>query len=141
MTQVELEEPKEGWVEWFLNRSGGKAEQHQYLTSMLAQHQELWRTPHQQKMYSEAYKNINKAGKLYCSEIFMLKWRHTMGASTNHDNFDATKMSPDMYQHFANEQAAAQECLSESLNLYFDSFQTLASRYDVCKQECLANNT
>lgn len=135
MTEVSDEQPDEGWMGWFLNRTGGKAEHHHFLTGLLSQHEELWKTPHQQKMYSDSYRNVQRIGKLYCSDIFMLKWKHTTQKRP-----DAAELTPDMYQHFANEQAAAQECLSDSLNLYFDTVQALGGQYAACKQDCLAKN-
>jgi len=45
--QDELEaQESEGWVSWFLNRTGGKAEHHHFLTTLLTGHEELWSTPH-----------------------------------------------------------------------------------------------
>lgn len=90
-------------------------------------------------MFSDSYKNAQKVGKHYCTDIFLLKWK-----KKNEDKFDGplteVNMSPDMYQHFSNEQAAAQECLSDSLNLYFESVHALSQYYGLCKSDCLSKN-
>jgi hypothetical protein len=83
MQKQSLPEVEEGWVSWFLNRTGGKAEHHHYLTSLMTDHDELYKTPHQQKMFSDSYKNAQKVSKHYCSDIFMLKWK-----KKNEDKFD-----------------------------------------------------
>ena len=134
-----MQDQEEGWLTWFLNRTGGKALHHHYLTSLMADHEELYKTPHQQKMFSDSYKNAQTVGKHYCSNISMLKLKSKSPAKFDGPLTHST-MSPELYQHFSNEQAAAQECLSDSLNLYLDSVHALSQYYAVCKEECLANN-
>ena len=45
-----------------------------------------------------------------------------------------------MYQRLANQQHSAQECVANSLNLYFDTVTSLNNRYGVCKEKCLTSN-
>ena len=43
-------------------------------------------------------------------------------------------------QFLSNLQDEANECYADSLNVYFDTFSALASKYAHCKNKCLAKN-
>ena len=106
-----------------------KGDQHEYVTNLLAKHQELFKTPHLQQMYSDSYKRIKLESKTFCSDIAMLKWNKI------------NKTQPNSYQELANIQAEAQECVADSLNLYFDVVSSVGQRYNQCKSKCLETNT
>lgn len=52
-----------------------KGDQHEYVTALMAAHQELYKTPHLRQLYSDSYKKVNQESKAFCSDIAMLKWQ------------------------------------------------------------------
>lgn len=56
------EEPEEeplSWQDKFFNKFSHKADQAHFVTDLLVDHVELYKTPHLRQLYSEAFKTVN----------------------------------------------------------------------------------
>ena len=139
MAKKEPEGPS--WQERVISRFSGKGEHSKYVTELpeIAKNEELFKTPHLRALYSNSFSATMSEARNFCSEVSQLKVEeatsiHKARASQPGRSQDQTAL----FQMMANEQGEAEKCYALQLNKYLDSVSGLGTRYDKCKNDCLA---
>ena len=122
----------------FAKYFSAKGDSDHYITSRLEPHKELFRTPHLRLMYSDYYKMVLKASKQYCYDKGEQRYKDMIKSLDIDPNHIKRKQYES--QLLANEKMRADDCVNQTMDMYFMQIEGLQRRYTVCKDQCLAKN-
>ena len=72
---AETQEPS--FSERIYRKMSAKADQHSFLTNSLVGHEELFKSPHLKSFYSNTFKDLANASKMFCEDVSTLKVEQT----------------------------------------------------------------